>query len=442
MKIGPGVRVGVVVPLLLLFGAACSDAPTAHPDAPNEKQESAELWTCSMHPHLHMDEPGRCPICGMDLIPVTDEPTTSRDRERPVLELSPDAVELAEIRTLPATRGAAVAELRLDGKIELDETRVREISAWVPGRLERLYVDFTGIEVKKGDPLVEIYSPELISAQEELLQALRTERSLRGSDLASVRDSGATMLEATRRKLRLLGLTPEQVAAIERRGSVQDHVVMHSPLDGVVIHKAGREGQYVETGTHIYAVADLSHVWARLDAYESDLTWIRLDQDVSFTTDAVPGKTFHGRVAFVDPVLDPRTRTAKVRVDVENPEGRLKPQAFVRAILKANLDPTDREFPLLIPATAPLVTGRRAVVYVRLPDREVPTFEGREVVLGPRSGLFYVVQSGLSEGERVVVNGAFKIDSALQIQAKPSMMLPEGGTSGGAHDHGSGEAPH
>jgi Cu(I)/Ag(I) efflux system membrane fusion protein len=369
----------------------------------------------------------------MDLIPVETTDAGQGEGGRAVLELSDQAMKLAEIQTVPVVRGRAGAEIRLVGKLEPDETRVRDISAWVPGRIERLYVNFTGVRVKKGDPLIELYSPDLITAQEELLQAVRTSKAVSESGLEGVRTSADAMVEAARQKLRLLGLSARQVEQVQKRGKVQTRVVIPAPVDGVVIHKAGLEGMYVETGTHIYAIADLTHLWAKLDAYESDLPWIRLGQEVLFDTEAFPGRTFRGEVAFIDPVLDRRTRTAKVRLEVRNTEGLLKPEMFVRAVVHATLE--EREEPrLLIPASAPLITGRRAVVYVQVPDAEVPTFEGREVVLGPRAGNAYVVESGLREGERVVVKGAFKIDSAMQIQAKPSMMLPEGGAPPTGHE--------
>jgi len=244
---------------------------------------------------------------------------------------------------------------------------------------------------------------------------------------------------------------------------------------------------YVQTGTRIYTIADLSQIWVRLDAYESDLLWLRYGQEVEFTTESYPGEVFKGRISFIDPFLNPKTRTVKVRVNVPNLHGKLKPNMFVRATVRADvaaggrvMDPklagkwicpmhpevvkdeagkcdicrmplvrteslgyvavTEKESakPLVIPATAPLVTGKRAVVYVQLPGRKRPTFEGREIVLGPRAGDYYIVRHGLEEGQLVVTNGNFKIDSALQIQAKPSMMTPEGGGGGGGHGHGGG----
>ena len=237
-------------------------------------------------------------------------------------------------------------------------------------------------------------------------------------------------------------MTGKQIEEIETRGKTTDHVTIYTPISGVVIHKNGLEGMYVETGTKIYTIADLSQVWVKLDAYESDLIWIRNGQKVEFETEAYPGEMFKGKVVFVDPFLDPKTRTAKVRVNVPNSEGKLRPETFVRAEVHAAIKReseiikgvTSHQPPLVIPATAPLFTGKRSIVYVQVPDKK-GAYEGREVLLGPRAGDFYIVREGLSEGEQVVVNGNFKIDSAIQILAKPSMMSPEGGTSTPGHQH-------
>ena len=293
-------------------------------------------------------------------------------------------------------------------------------------------------------------------------------------------------LKSAQEKLRLLGLTGEQVEEIKRRGQPTDHLTIYAPSGGIVIEKLAKEGMYVQTGSKIYTIADLSVVWVYLEAYESDIPWLRYGQEVQFTTEAFPGKSFQGRTAFIDPILDDATRTVRVRVNVANATGRLKPGMFVRASVQSRLAEGGEVFdpsligkwispmhpeiikdspgtcnicgmalvpaaqlgyavpqkaparPLLIPATAPLITGKRAVVYVQLPDRAQPTFEGREILLGERAGDWYIVRHGLREGERVVTKGSFKIDSALEIQAKPSMMSPqeEATTTGGADKPG------
>jgi Cu(I)/Ag(I) efflux system membrane fusion protein len=456
---------------------------TAEP-AVSERGTQQQWWTCAMHPQIRQPKPGKCPICFMDLIPVT---TGEKELGVRQIVFSEDALKLMEIETTPVERKFVEAEVRMVGKVEYDESRVKEIAAWVPGRIDRLYVDFTGTLVRKGDHMVYLYSPQLLSAQAELLQAAKAVKESGGGATELIRQSSIATLEAAREKLRLLGLLKEQIEEIEKTGKTTDHLTIYAPLGGIVIAKYANAGDYVETGAKIYTIADLSQVWVKLDAYESDMMWIRYGQKVEFTTEAYPGEVFNGTISFIEPVLDPMTRTVKVRVNVANPDGRLKPEMFVRAIVLSkvagagmvmdedmagkwicpmhpsvvktgpgtcdicgmDLVTTEslgyvsakepNEAPLVIPASAPLITGKRAVVYVRLEGKDKPTFEGREIVLGPRAGDYYLVKEGLAEGGLVVTNGNFKIDSALQIQAKPSMMSPEGGAAPMGHQHGASQ---
>ncbi len=454
-------------------GFIVSAPPEAGHDHASDAGQSAapQWWTCSMHPQIRQPKQGKCPICFMDLIPVASESGDIGERQ---ISFSQAAIKLMEIETTAVERKFVEAQIRMVGKVDYDETRVKNITAWVPGRIDRLYVDFTGITVSKGDHMVDLYSPELISAQAELLQALKAAGNVRTSTSEMVTRTTLATLDASREKLRLLGLSDEQIGKIESSGKPVTHITIYSPMGGVVIHKNAAEGLYVNTGTPIYQVADLSHLWVKLDAYESDLSWIRYGQDVDFAAEAYPGEVFKGKISFIDPVLNEKTRTVKLRVNVDNAAGRLKPGMFVRATVRSGvaqggmiMDPdmagkwicpmhpavvkteaascdicgmdlvtteslgyvvdTPNEAPLVIPASAPLITGVRAVVYVRLPDKEKPTFEGRQVTLGPRAGEHYLVKEGLAEGELVVTKGNFKIDSALQIQAKPSMMSAESG---------------
>ena len=408
-----------------------------------------------MHPQIQMPEPGLCPICGMSLIQLVDEGGPWE------LTLSEQAVKLAQIRTAEVVRRFVPKEIRMLGKVAYDEKRLGVISAWIPGRIDRLFVDYTGIEVQQGDHMVQLYSPEWVSAQQELLQALKARES--GHETAKA--AAGKRVAATREKLRLMGLSPAQITAVEKDEGVTEHATIEAPMGGIVIEKHLNEGAYVKMGTPIYTVADLSRVWINLDAYESDLAWLRYGQEVDFEVAAYPGETFRGRIVFIDPTLNPRTRTVTVRLDIPNPAGRLKPDMFVRALAYALISPTGKvmdeslagkwispmhpeivkqgpgncdvcgmdlvpaeqlgfvtaaagEPPLVIPASAALVTGERAVVYLA----EGSTYHGREIVLGPQVGDYFVVKAGLEEGERVVVNGAFKIDSELQIRARHSMM--------------------
>ena len=463
----------------------CTPAHVATTTQKASVEEPPQLWVCPMngqHPYHSADKAGKCPYCGMDL--VLAEPGAGADPRQ--LVVSEQAKALMAVETVPVERKFVTAEVRMVGKVEYDETKLAYITAWVPGRLDRLYVDYTGLPVKKGDHMVQLYSPELLTAQEELIQAAKAVKDLRPDDVAILRETAEATLRASREKLRLLGLTPQQIGEISKRGTAEDHVTINAPIGGVVVHKNARQGMYVKTGTQIYAIADLSNVWVKLDAYESDLMWLRPGQEVELATVSYPGEPFKGTIAFIDPILTEKTRTVKLRVEAPNPDGRLKPGMFVKAavwaqvaaagkvmdprlagkwfctmhpwIIKAasgpcdicemplvltesqgyvSAEPTEADKPLVIPITAALVTGKRAVVYVQLPGTAQPTFEGREVVLGPRAGDYYLVRSGLTQGELVVVKGNFKIDSALQIQAKPSMMAPQGqGAPAAGHEHG------
>ena len=439
--------------------------------AAGKAESRQQMWTCAMHPQIRQPKPGKCPICFMDLIPVEMEEAQVAARQ---IVFSEDALKLMEIETTPVERKLVEAEVRMVGKVEYDESRVKEIAAWVPGRIDRLYVDFTGTLVRKGDHMVYLYSPQLLSTQAELLQAVKAVKETGPDTSELIRRSSLATAEAAKEKLRLLGLLNEQIEEIEKTGKTTDHLTIYAPIGGIVIAKHANAGDYVETGAKIYTIADLSEVWVKLDAYESDLAWLRYGQEVEFATEAYPGETFKGTISFIDPVLNPMTRTVKLRVNVANPDGRLKPEMFVRAIVRSkvagvgmvmnenmagkwicpmhpsvvkaekgqcdicgmDLVTTEslgyvstketNEPPLVIPATAALITGKRAVVYVRLEGKEKPTFEGREIVLGPRAGDYYLVKEGLLESEQVVTKGNFKIDASLQIQAKPSMMNPEG----------------
>ncbi len=441
------ISVLVITEVFLTLDISRAQESHSHSDHPktSSSQQEVRFWTCSMHPQIKLPNPGQCPICGMDLIPVKAEagedkahPSSLRD-----LRLSPYAQKLAEIQVQPVERRFVTTQIRMVGKIEYDETRLAYITAWIPGRIDRLYVDLTGSFVHKGQPMVYLYSPELLSAQEELLQAVRADERLKGSGLTVVKETTLATITAAREKLRLWGLTSKQIDGIIELGKPSDRMTILAPISGVVIHKDAFEGLYVRTGTRMYAIADLSWVWIKLDAYESDLMLIHKGQEVEFQTEAYPGEIFTGTVAFIDPFLNPKTRTVKVRLNALNLEGKLKPEMFVHAVLrdtlseqgKAIVRPTGEERPpLVIPARAPLITGKRAVVYVAVPDKP-GTYEGREIVLGPRAGEYYLVRNGLKEGELVVTNGNFKIDSAIQILAKPSMMSPEGGGAGAAHEH-------
>ncbi|MDF1545518.1 MAG: efflux RND transporter periplasmic adaptor subunit [bacterium] len=486
---GAGGLVGLVAVAILAFsfGAIFFGGDEQRTESPehsvSEQSKESTVWTCSMHPQIKLPKAGKCPICFMDLIPL--ETGSGSDVGPRQLRMSETAKSLARIQTTPATYAFAEAEIRMVGKVTYDETKLSYITAWVPGRLDRLYADYTGMTVKKGDHMVYMYSPELLSTQEELLQSLSLVEALDNSSSRVLKSTAEATLSATRDKLRLFGLSADQIEKMETDETVSDHLTINAPIGGVVIHKNAQEGMYVQTGTRIYTIADLTKLWVMFEAYESDLQWLRYGQQVSFTSPSFSGESFEAIISFIDPVVNPKTRTIQVRAIVENKELKLKPDMFVRGVVKSRIDGAGRviddylsgkwispmhpevvksgpgvcdvcgmdlvraeslgyaskvksatDKPLLIPASAPMITGKRAVVYVEIPNDEGPLYEGREVELGPRAGDFYVVKSGIKEGEQVVTNGAFKIDSELQIQAKPSMMSPEGGATSTGHQHG------
>jgi Cu(I)/Ag(I) efflux system membrane fusion protein len=445
------------------------------PAQEENRSESATTWTCSMHPQIRQPNPGLCPICAMALIPL--DPNGGSDGGLREVSVSTEAAALMDLRVSPVLHQAAAVHVDLFGKIAYDERNVTTTTARIGGRLDRFYIDYTGTEVRKGDHIAEIYSPELIVAQQDLIKAIAGVERSQGDGTEAAVETQQRLLRSARERLRLLQLTETQIDAIEKQGKPTDTVTLFAPQDGVVTKRHVVEGAYVKTGDPLFAVAGLGSVWLSLEAYESDLPWLKFAQDVAFTVEALPGQTFHGRIAYIDPELDPMRRVVKVRVNVANERRLLKPGMFARATVDAKVsadgrvidaglagkwispmhpeimsdepgkcticgmdlvpaedlgfiakaDGSEHGEPLLVPMSAVLRTGDRAVVYVRVSAAPNPQFEGRQIVIGPRVGEYFVVDSGLEEGDLVVTRGAFKLDSELQIRARPSMMSENAG---------------
>ena len=481
-------RAGIVALVIAALASGWLLRAWAIPEKPDKPVEQApkaavekkpELWICAMnynpHPYDHDDHRRKCKYC---LMYLTLAETADADSDPRELVMSEQAKKLAGIQTSPVERRAVSVELTLSGKVQYDETKLSTITAWVRGRIDRLYIDYTGSTVRRGEHLAELYSPELVSTQEELIQAVKAVAELKDSGVGALGMAQATVV-AARKKLRLLGLSEEQIAEIEKQKSASDHVTIRATAGGTVVAKNVKRGDYVKVGSPLYTIADLSRVWVTLDAYEADLVWLgRGGQEVTFTADAYPGQKFRGRITFVAPVVDKRTRSVEVRATVPNPGVRLLPEMLVNGVIRVRVAPDGmavnrdlvgkwlctmhpdvvkdgpgkcdvcemplvtaesagyisgegRGKPLVIPDTAPLLTGKRAIVYVEAPDAKKPTYNGREVLLGPKAGKYYVVLDGLKESERVVTEGNFAIDSDLQIKGKRSMMLPSGGQPAG-----------
>jgi len=376
-----------------------------------EKQPT--IWTCSMHPQIRMDHPGKCPICGMELIPLSEYSTEEAAVSPNEIHMSEEAIKIADVQTMVVSKAYPDKAVYLLGKVRPDERNIAELTARYGGRIEKLYINFTGQTVKKGEKLASIYSPVLVSGQMELLETL------------SYRESNPELYHAARSKLKLWGLSDNQVESIIEKGKPMNYFDVLSPITGTVTRRDVSAGDYIKEGSPLFQITDLSTVWVMFEAYESDIPWIRMNDKVNFTIRSIPGKNFDGRVSFIDPTIDPETRVAHVRVEVPNANKVIKPEMFASGIVTSSIAGNKKD--LMIPKTAILWTGKRSVVYVKVPNRNQPTFRHREITLGPEAGDFYVVANGLKEGEEIAVNGVFKIDAAAQLAGKPSMMNPEGG---------------
>lgn len=411
LKYGIILLVGLLLGWIIFGGTSQQNAynePSEH------KHESAdeEVWTCSMHPHIKQNKPGKCPICAMDLIPLKTSGGGSGEMIDPdALQLSKEAAALANIQTTTVSRQKPVKDIQLYGTIQADERLSQSQTSHVNGRIEKLLINFTGETVRQGQILASIYSPELLSAQQELLEAVK------------MQEVSPDLVQAAREKLRLWKLSEEQMEAIEASGVVSPVVNIHANTNGVVVNKKVNQGDYVNQGAVLFDLVNLSKVWAVFDVYEADLPFLQVGNQLEYTLKALPGKTFPGKISFINPILDPTTRTAKVRVETANSTGELKPEMYANARIKAPLK--QHENVLVVPKSAVLWTGKRSVVYVKQIDTESPVFKLREITLGPSLGASYVVIDGIEDGEEIVTNGAFTIDASAQLEGKRSMMNTE-----------------
>jgi len=470
----------IALAVVVVAGAAVwflnqsSDGGAGHP-----AEAIGQVWTCSMHPQVRMAKPGKCPICSMPLIPAkpaakpaTTNPPSAAASES-MLELSDHARAMASVETAPVQRRKMSREIRVVGKVQYNETALANITTRVEGYVERLFVDYTGIEVKPGDHLVEIYSPDLLVAQQELLIALDSQRN-------------AALAESAKRKLLLWGLTQAQVDDLVRDKKVSDRITLFSPIHGTVTEKAVVQKQMVKPGEMLYRLANLESVWVYLDIYESELPWVQYGQMVEAKSEAIPGQTFSGRVWFISPVLNEETRTVKVLLNINNAERKLKPGMYVSAVIRAELlangkpaptgvegqwscpmhplvvlpqggecpickmqlvqipgtaasaKPEGEQLLLAVPVSAVLDSGVRKLVYVEKPKGR---FSPVEIVTGPRTDDSYPVLSGLSEGDLVAVRGSFLLDSQSQIRGLPSLFYKEGQAAVAGHQHGGAPPP-
>ncbi|PCJ23024.1 MAG: efflux transporter periplasmic adaptor subunit [Flavobacteriales bacterium] len=418
----------IVIVLVLILGIGIGkfmgggNSSTNEDTATQESSEViAEIWTCSMHPQIQQDKPGSCPLCGMDLIPL-DNSMGSDDALPDEVPMSDAAMKLAEIQTYIVKKEKPEKEIRLLGKVKADERLMYSQVVHFSGRIEKLFINFTGEKVYKGQKLATIYSAELVTAQKELFEVLKD------------KSTNPALVEAARNKIKQWKFTDKQIAELEKSGKVQNEVNILSDHSGYVMMRMVAEGDYVKEGQTLLEITDLSKVWILFEAYENDLPWIKLDDKLAIELKSVPGKIFNAKISFIDPFINPKTRVAYVRVEIPNAKGLLKPDMFANGVIISKL-PIDENV-ILIPKSAALWTGKRAVVYVKLPNRDHNSFIYREIILGEDAGDFYVVKKGLEEGEEIATNGVFKIDAAAQLAGKKSMMNPTGGKSSTGHNHG------
>ncbi len=403
-------RYGLFVMVGIILGWLIFHTPRTISDDHDHlsRSEQATIWTCAMHPQIQMPEPGKCPICAMDLIPLKQSNVVT---DPGAVHLTKEAIQLANVMTSVVSRQKAVHEVRLYGKVQADERLLQTQVAHIPGRIENLLVSFTGETVQQGQSLAILYSPELITAEQELLEA------------ANSKQSQPEIYEAAREKLRQWKIPESQISAVEQSGKIREQVEVVSNTTGIVTARRVNKGDYVNQGAVLFEVADLSKVWVLFDAYESDLMFLRVGDELEFTVQALPGTRFSGKISFIDPVIDPVTRVARVRTEAVNQNGRLKPEMFVTGIVRSGMDEFGNA--VVIPRSAVLWTGKRSVVYVKNEATGEPVFNLREIDLGPMMGNGYVVTDGLSEGEEIVTQGAFSVDAAAQLEGKPSMMNKE-----------------
>jgi len=395
----------IIIGFLIIMNFMIKDKDTSSVSEPDHDI----TYTCSMHPQVRSEEPGRCPICGMDLIPLEPENSTDSDINKTISE---NAMALADIKTSKVKKMSLKKTLLLPGEIKVDESRLYDISAWFPGRIDKLHADETGMFVKKRSRLATLYSPEIISSQREYIQALSSQDK--------------ELIHSVENKLRLLGLIDNQIEELKKTRKTNEMIDIYSKDKGIVLKKDVLKGEYVKTGQKLYSMADISKVWGVFEAYESDSSLLDIGQKVKINIDAFPDDEISGVVTFISPVVNEKTNSIKIRVEIDNPNNRFKPGMTARAKIEVPLNDIPK---IAVPSESVLQTGKRALVYV-LTDKEKKTFQAKEVSLGKNNGEFYLIEDGLKENEEIVYSGTFFVDSSLQLAGRPSLF-----TGVDSHNH-------
>jgi Cu(I)/Ag(I) efflux system membrane fusion protein len=416
MNRGSGLVPALIVAIALIGCGekqpAAENGQAGHSHGAGGPGEKNQRYQCSMHPNIVSDKPGTCPICGMDLQPVNTVQAKGITG-RAAVQLTEQQRQLINIRTTPVKQEEVSRTVRTVGTVAYDQSKVAEITSRVTGWVEKLYVDKPGEQVEQGQPLMELYSPDLYSAAQDYLLASRAAKSAGRSGsgrYARSRSSGAeALLDSARKRLELFGITPAQIDKIEQAQSAKTAIPITTPISGTVVEKNVVQGQMIQPNTALYRIADLSQVWIEAEIYESELPLVQVGQEVKVTLPSYPDRSFTGKVDFIYPYLQGRTRTAKARVVLDNPEGILKPDMYANVEVEAGLGQE-----LVIPASAVFDTGKRQYVFIQ---QEKGLFVPKEIELGPRVGDEVVVRAGLQPNQEGVVNGTFLLDSESQLKA-------------------------
>jgi hypothetical protein len=405
---------------------APAESPKPVDSAPASRSPARKIvfYRSPMDPSVHSPTPAKDPM-GMDFVAVyEDEVAAGNVAGRAAVDLSPQRRRLLGLRSEPVRRESLARTIRTVGRVTADERRLHHVHTKFEAYIERLHVDYTGKYVRKGEPLASLYSPELVATQQEYLLAWRGQRQLAKSALPSVVQGGADLLEAARQRLLLWDIRADDIARMEKTGEVRRTLDLHSPVSGYVTQKMAVHGMRVTPVDTLFDIADLRHLWVMADVYESDLAAVRVGMPAELTLSYLPGKTWRGAVTYIAPVVEEKTRTVKVRVDVDNAEGALKPEMFAEVLLQSALGGG-----LVVPANALLETGKRTLVFVDVGDGQL---EPREVQVGAKVADGVQVLGGLSEHERVVTAANFLLDSESSLKAALAVISPAPTPSSGA----------
>ena len=394
---------------------SASSSTAAQPAAESSKadmlgERKVLFWYDPMHPAYKADKPGIAPDCGMQLVPkYADEQASMAKMPVGTVTIPVDKQQLIGVRTGKVERKSFERTIHTTAQLTADETKIAHIHVKVSGWIDKVYVDYIGQLVKKGQPLFTLYSPDLVATQEEYLIAKRGQASLGSSPFQEVSDGSNSLLRASRDRLKFWDITDEQIKKLDETGEVTKNLTFYSPTTGFVTDRKAFPQTSVTSDTELYTISDLSTIWANLDVYEYEVPYIHVGQDVELQLSYYPGRKWHGRVSYIYPVVDAQSRTLKVRVQLPNPEMELKPQMFADAQLKANYGSK-----VVVPAEAVLDAGNEQIVFV---VREGGMFEPRRITMGPQFDNLIVVLSGLKPGEQIVVSGNFLIDSESRLKS-------------------------